>query len=143
MALVGSSGFAHVRLTVTDIGRSRAFYDRVFGWPVAVDMSAQVDEPGVRESPAQFYGGVVYQTPSGALFGLRPVGGQEFDSEHTGLDHISFMVQSRDDLVGAQQGFEAAGIAHGNVIDLTDAGLSILSFSDPDGIHLELTALLG
>ncbi len=43
----------------------------------------------------------------------------------------------------AQQGFEAAGIAHGDVIDLTDAGLSILSFSDPDGIHLELTALLG
>ncbi len=143
MALVSSSGFAHVRLTVTDIGRSRAFYDRVFGWPVAVDTSAQVDEPGVRESPEQFYGGVVYQSPSGALFGLRPVGGQPFDSEHTGLDHVSFMVESRDALVGARQSLDEAAIAHGEVIDLADAGIAILSFSDPDGIHLELTAPLG
>jgi len=143
MALVSSSGFAHVRLTVTDIGRSRAFYDRVFGWPVAVDTSAQVDEPGVRESPEQFYGGVVYQSPSGALFGLRPVGGQPFDSEHTGLDHVSFMVDSRDALVGARQSLDEAAIAHGEVIDLADAGIAILSFSDPDGIHLELTAPLG
>ncbi len=143
MALVSSSGFAHVRLTVTDIGRSRAFYDQVFGWPVAVDTSAQVDEPGVRESPEQFYGGVVYQSPSGALFGLRPVGGQPFDSEHTGLDHVSFMVESRDALLGARQSLDEAGIAHGEVIDLADAGIAILSFSDPDGIHLELTAPLG
>ncbi len=143
MALVSSSGYAHVRLTVTDIGRSRAFYDRVFGWPVAVDTSAQVDEPGVRESPEQFYGGVVYQSPSGALFGLRPVGGQPFDSEHTGLDHVSFMVESRDALVGARQSLDEAAIAHGEVIDLADAGIAILSFSDPDGIHLELTAPLG
>jgi len=143
MALVSSSGFAHVRLTVTDIGRSRAFYDRVFGWPVAVDTSAQVDEPGVRESPEQFYGGVVYQSPSGALFGLRPVGGQPFDSEHTGLDHVSFMVDSRDALVRARQSLDEAAIAHGEVIDLAEAGIAILSFSDPDGIHLELTAPLG
>ena len=31
MALVNSSGFAHVRLTVTDIDRSAEFYDTVFG----------------------------------------------------------------------------------------------------------------
>ena len=37
MALVTSSGFAHVRLTVTDIARSKAFYDRVFGWPAVLD----------------------------------------------------------------------------------------------------------
>src|ERR1700710_3197159 len=103
MAIVSSSGFAHVRLTVTDIAASKAFYDEVFGFPVAVDQSGRVDEPGVRESPSDVYGGVVYQTPSGALLGLRPVApsGQPFDSEHTGLDHISFMVDSRDDLVSA------------------------------------------
>ena len=74
MPLVESSGFAHVRLTVTDIERSKAFYDRVFGWPTVLDASASVNEPGVRESAEQFYGGVVYQTPQGTLFGLRPVG---------------------------------------------------------------------
>ncbi|MDQ6838415.1 MAG: VOC family protein [Actinomycetota bacterium] len=143
MALVTSSGFAHVRLTVTDIAKSKAFYDRLFDWPVAIDASSDVDEPGVRESPEQFYGGVVYQTPTGPLFGLRPVGTQGFDSTHTGLDHASFMVESRDDLVAAQRALDEAGIEHGDVKDLADAGLAILSFSDPDGIHLELTAPLG
>lgn len=143
MPLISSSGFAHVRLTVTDIHQSKAFYDRVFGWPIAIDASAHVDEPGVGESPEQFFGGVVYQTPSGALFGLRPVGGQRFDPDSTGLDHVSFMVDSRDDLVSAQQALQGAGIPNGpEVIDLTDAGIAVLSFSDPDGIYLELTAPL-
>ena len=118
MALIASSGYAHVRLTVTDIERSKGFYDQVFGWPVAIDASAHVDEAGVRESPEQFYGGVVYQTPMGALFGLRPVGADRFESTRTGLDHVSFMVESRDDLVAAQAGLDEAGIEHGEVIDL-------------------------
>lgn len=144
MSLITSSGFAHVRLTVTDIARSKAFYDDVFGWPAAIDESARVDEPGVTESVEDFFGGVVYQTPSGALFGLRPVApeGQRFDSERTGLDHVSFLVDSRDDLVAARDALDAKGTPHGEVIDLTDAGLAILSFSDPDGVHLELTAPL-
>ena len=98
MALISSSGFAHVRLTVTDIARSKAFYDQVFGWPVAVDQSDAVDEPGVRESAEKFYGGTVYQTPQGTLFGLRPVGDTDFNPQRTGLDHVSFAVASRNDL---------------------------------------------
>ena len=144
MAIIESSGYAHVRITVTDIARSKAFYDEAFGWPIALDASDRVHEPGITESPADIYGGTVYQTPSGALFGLRPVApdGQRFDSEHTGLDHISFMVSSRDDLVTAARHFEARGIEHGEVTDLTEAGIAILSFSDPDGVHCELTAAL-
>jgi glyoxylase I family protein len=143
MALITSPGFAHIRLTVTDIARSKQFYDLVFGWTVVVDASSHVDEPGVRESPEQFYGGVIYLTPSGALFGLRPVGVDCFNPDHTGLDHVSFMVDSRDALVQAQMVLGEAAIERGEVKDLTDAGLAILSFSDPDGIQLELTAPLG
>ena len=142
MALVNSSGYAHVRLTVTDIERSAAFYDTVFGWPRAVDESASAGEPGAEESPEKFYGGVVYQTPQGTLFGLRPVGGDTFDSTRTGLDHVSFAVDSREDLVRAGAALAEAGITHGEVIDLTDAGLAILSFQDPDDINIELTAPL-
>jgi glyoxylase I family protein len=125
MALVTSSGFAHVRLTVTDIARSKAFYDQVFGWPIAVDASGSADEPGVKDSPERFYGGTVYLTPQGTLFGLRPVGSARFDSGHTGLDHVSFAVTSRE------------------INDLIDAGIAILSFQDPDDINIELTAPLG
>ncbi|MEO7234132.1 MAG: VOC family protein [Lapillicoccus sp.] len=142
MPLVNSSGYAHVRLTVTDIERSKAFYDQVFGWPAAVDASAKVDEPGVRTSAESFYGGVVYQTPQGTLFGLRPVGSSGFDSEHTGLDHVSFAVDSRADLDAAATALGDAGIPHGEVIELAPAGIAILSFQDPDDINVELTAPL-
>jgi glyoxylase I family protein len=143
MALINSSGFAHVRLTVTDIARSKAFYDQVFGWPAAVDASDSVDEPGVKQSPEKFYGGTVYQTPQGTLFGLRPVGSSAFDPNDTGLDHVSFAVASRADLESAAAALDGAGITRGQIIDLTAAGMAILSFQDPDDINIELTAPLG
>ncbi|WP_420119759.1 VOC family protein [Micromonospora sp.] len=142
MALIDSTGFAHVRLTVTDIERSKAFYDQVFGWEVAIDASDKAGEPGVDESQEDFYGGVVYQTPQGTLFGLRPVGEDRFDSTRTGLDHVSFAVADRDALVRAAEALDGAGITHGEVTDLTDAGQAILSFQDPDDINVELTAPL-
>jgi catechol 2,3-dioxygenase-like lactoylglutathione lyase family enzyme len=142
MALLHSSGFSHVRLTVTDIARSKAFYDQVFGWPVAIDESDSVDEPGVAGSPERFYGGTVYQTPQGTLFGLRPVGSDAFDDTNTGLDHVSFAVDARSDLVAAAEALTGAGIEHGEVTDLTSAGMAILSFQDPDDINVELTAPL-
>ena len=143
MALVDSAGFAHVRLTVTDIARSKAFYDQVFGWPAAIDTSGDVGAPKENGEPANFYGGTIYQTPQGTLFGLRPVGSGQFDSERTGLDHVSFAVESRNELVSAMKALGEAGIEHGNIIDLDDAGLAILSFQDPDDINIELTAPLG
>ena len=143
MPFVSSSGYAHLRLTVSDIIRSKDFYDQVFGWTVALDESAHVDEPGVRESAGRAFGGVIYLTPSGTLLGLRPVSSDRFDPNRTGLDHVSFMVDSRSDLEAAHGALEAAGIEHGEVKDLSGAGIAILSFSDPDGIQLELTAPLG
>ena len=143
MALVTSSGFGHVRLTVTDIARSKAFYDQLFGWTVAIDASDAAGQPGVDQSPEQIYGGVIYQTPQRSLFGLRPVGSDSFDPDRTGLDHVSFAVASRDDLVAAQQALSGAGIRCGEVQDLPDAGIAILSLQDPDDINLELTAPLG
>ena len=142
MALISSTGFAHVRLSVTDVRRSKEFYDQVFGWTAAIDMTRLVDEAGVQEDPEQFYGGVVYQTPQGTLLGLRPVDGGTFSSENPGVDHVSFAVDSRDDLEKAVSALEEAGIEHGDPRELTDAGLVILSFQDPDGINLELTAPL-
>ncbi len=142
MALINSSGFAHVRLTVTDIARSKAFYDQVFGWPIAVDVSDSVDEPGVKDSPEKFYGGTLYQTPQGTLFGLRPVGSTGFDPQQTGLDHVSFAVASLAELESAAAALTEAGIDHGEVNAMNDAGMAILSFQDPDDINIELTAPL-
>ena len=105
--------------------------------------AASAGEPGVRESAEKFYGGVVYQIPQGTLLGLWPVGSTKFDSEHTGLDHVSFAVNSREDPERAAAALDNTGVEHGEVRDLADAGIAILSFQDPDDINVELTAALG
>ena len=130
------TGYAHVRLTVTDIARSRRFYDDVFGFDVAFEVPENADE-ATREQLAFLFGGVIYQVPGG-LFGLRPVAADRFDEDRTGLDHLSFSVASRADLDAAAARLDELGVAHEAVKDI-GAGL-LLEFRDPDGIALELMA---
>lgn len=143
MALIETTGLHHLRLTVTDLQRSKTFYADVLGFEIAAESPGSPDDPAVRADPEQLYGGVVFQT-NGMLFGLRPVAaaGDRFDSGRVGLDHVSFSVASRDELVAVAERLEANGIEHGAVRDLEAFGIAILSFSDPDGVHLELTAVL-
>ncbi|MCJ1715366.1 VOC family protein [Curtobacterium sp. VKM Ac-2922] len=136
------SALAHVRVTVTDIARSKAFYQQLLGSDPVIDFSDQVDEPGVREDRTKFYGGCVFQLGD-QVFGLRPVApaGQRFDSERVGLDHVSFVLGSVDELHQAATRLDAAGIEHGEVTELGDAGMTILSVQDPDDINLEFAAV--
>ena len=86
--------------------------------------------------------GVLTATAAGGGSIVRPVGSAKFDSEHTGLDHVAFAVESREDLERALSSLDDAGIEHGEIVDLEAAGLAILSFQDPDDINIELTAPL-
>jgi glyoxylase I family protein len=129
--------FAHIRLTVTDIERSRAFYDAVLGLPVAFEVPAEADET-TREQLSFLFGGVIYHLGD-ALFGLRPVGSDTFDEDRTGLDHLSFTVADRAALDSAVAVLEENGVGHGGIKDI---GVGwILEFRDPDNIALELFAL--
>jgi len=138
MTLIPVTGLSHVRLTVTDLARSRAFYDALFGWDVAFEVPADADE-ATREQLAFLYGGIIYAWPGG-LFGLRPVapGGDAFSPDRVGLDHLSLSVGSLADLQTAVQALDALGVEHGGVKDL--GTMSILEFRDPDGVALELAA---
>lgn len=128
--------YAHVRVTVTDIERSRAFYDAVFALPVAFELPPDADA-ATREQLSFLYGGVIYKLgPS--LLGLRPVADDSFDEDRVGLDHLSFAVDSRADLDAAAQTLDGLGVAHAGVKDI-GAGF-ILEFRDPDNIALELFA---
>jgi catechol 2,3-dioxygenase-like lactoylglutathione lyase family enzyme len=134
-----ASGFAHVRLTVTDITRSRQFYESVFGFPVAVEIPEEADE-ATREQLWWLFGGVVYQLPNGSLLGLRPVAsrGDRHDEDRVGLDHLSLSVPSRDDLDETARLLDSLGVAHEPVKDI---GMGyILEFRDPDNVALELFA---
>lgn len=132
------TGFSHVRLTVTDIARSKAFYDDVLGLPVAFELPADADA-ATREQMWWLFGGVVYQMPGG-FFGLRPVapGGDVFDENRAGLDHVSFTLASRADLDAAVARLDELGVAHSGIKDI---GLGcLLEFRDPDNIALEFWA---
>ena len=133
------TGFSHVRLTVTDLARSRAFYDRVFGFPVAMEVPADADD-ATREALGFLFGGIVYAVPGG-LLGLRPVAprGDRFDEDRVGLDHLSFAVEGDAVLHEAVAVLDAMGVPHGGVKDMGMA--RHLEFRDPDGIALELFAV--
>ncbi|OHU97064.1 VOC family protein [Mycobacterium talmoniae] len=133
---VTSSSIAHVRLTVTDIERSRRFYESVFGWPVLVEMPANADQ-ATRARLGFLFGGVIYDL-GGALIGLRPVADDRFDENRVGLDHLALRVADKGELDAAAAHLDDLGIAHEPIKDIGPS--YILEFRDPDNIALELTA---
>lgn len=133
---IPTSSINHIRLTVTDIERSRAFYEGLFAWPVAIEMPAETPEDD-QANYAFLYGGVIYNLGH-SLLGLRPVSADSFDEDRTGLDHISLDVASPAELDSAVSLLDERGIAHDGVKDIGDG--FILEFRDPDNIALELYA---
>jgi glyoxylase I family protein len=121
----------HIALRVTNLGRSIEFYQSICGFQVVVELPD------------------VTLLSNGALIvGLR--GQQEgatndrFDEFRVGLDHISFSVDTRDELERAVRILDQHEVPHGPIEDQgRDFGLYILAFRDPDNIQLELTAPYG
>ncbi|WP_040807801.1 VOC family protein [Nocardia concava] len=133
---ISAEAIAHVRLTVCDIERSRAFYEAVFGWPVALEVPAGADEE-TRQRLSFLHGGVIYRMPQG-LLGLRPAATDRFDENRVGLDHLAFAVQSLAELEAAATHLDTCGVIREEIKDI---GVSyILEFRDPDNIALELVA---
>ena len=129
---ITTSGVHHIRLIVTDATRSRDFYTRFLNFTVAAELP-----PGF------------VLTNGNMLLGVTPPWDESqalphdrFSPNRVGLDHLSFGVANRAELTKAAALFEEHGIEHGEVRDLPPFGITILSFSDPDGIQLELTAPL-
>jgi glyoxylase I family protein len=130
------TSIAHVRLTVTDIERSRRFYESVFGWPVLFELPENADE-ATRNQLSFLCGGVIYDL-GGTLLGLRPVATDRFHEDRCGLDHIAFRLGNKDELDAAAAHLDEVGVQHEPIKDI--GPLYILEFRDPDNIALELTA---
>ena len=130
----------HLRLTVTDVQRSREFYTSLLGFQVAVE-SPPPGDPAADEVFSILFGGVV-MIRGNVLMGLRPMApaGDRFDPDRVGLDHLSFSVPSREDLEHAVRLLDEHGARHGAITRLPSFGIDVLPFEDPDGIQLELTA---
>ena len=111
----------HVRLTVTDVARSRAFYTELLGFQTAMDAPPSADDPHHDLTLDLLQGGIVL-VDGDMLLGLRPVdverASDRFDPFRCGLDHLSFAVAGRVDLETAARTFEERGVEHSEITDL-------------------------
>lgn len=135
-----TGGIHHLRLTVTDLQRSREFYVGLLGFTVAVESPA-ADDPDGAALYALLFGGVV-MVRGNLLMGLRPVAAADdvFGEDRVGLDHVSFDVPSHEELERAVALFDSHAVPHGPITALPAFGIYVLPFRDPDNIALELTA---
>lgn len=137
---IATGDIHHLRLTVTDLERSRSFYTTLLGFSVAVESPPATDAQSAALAELLF-GGIVMIRGS-LLLGLRPVAqaSDVFDEDRVGLDHLSFGVPSRDELERAVALFDQHAVPHGPITGLDSFGIYVLPFRDPDNVQLELTA---
>ena len=129
---ITTTGVHHIRLIVTDSARSLAFYTGLLNFTLAAELP-----PGYVMTNGNILLGI---TP--AWDADRAIPNDRFSPNRVGLDHLSFGVANRAELEKAAALFDQHGIEHGEIRDLPPFGITILSFSDPDGIQLELTTPL-
>lgn len=119
----------HVAVTITDLGKSRDWYRRLF------DVDPVLDED---TGP---YHHVVWALGD-TLFGIHKHPSTDmkdrFSEFRPGLDHVSFGVESRDELAKWQSRLEELAIKHGGIVDAHYG--SGISFRDPDNNALEFMA---
>jgi catechol 2,3-dioxygenase-like lactoylglutathione lyase family enzyme len=125
------SGRIEVNLTVRDPVRSAAWYSELLGLEQRYDHSS--DDGTLRYV-------VVQNLAIGFILGL--VGhaanpGTAFNETNTGLDHLEFLVDRREDIDEWAARLDELGIPHSGVKELDYTPNRMLTFRDPDNIQLE------
>jgi catechol 2,3-dioxygenase-like lactoylglutathione lyase family enzyme len=123
------SSINHLAITVTDLEKSRAWYEEVLGLTTLME---DTHPDGI----GRF---VLLGTPTLAvLVGLHehPANfGERFSETRTGLDHVGFTVPSHAELEAWEGRLTELGVAHSPVND--QEVYSVVVFRDPDNIQLE------
>jgi glyoxylase I family protein len=130
----------HIALTVTDLDVSVDWYRKVFDIDVIADIPHEGGLGRLLADESLQLGIVLHHHDANSA--------SRFDEAVTGLDHVGFVVQSRDELVAWQDHLEANGVQRADAADrpLTQSPIadewygSVLVFRDPDNIQLELFA---
>ena len=125
------SGRIEVNLTVRDPGISAAWYSELLSMQTLYDFVApdgRMHYVCLREPESEL---VL------CLVGHAENTGEPFNEVHTGLDHLEFIVDSRDDLHGWATRLDDLGMAHSGVKTPSHTRNAMLTFRDPDQIQLE------
>jgi catechol 2,3-dioxygenase-like lactoylglutathione lyase family enzyme len=123
----------HVYVSVSDLARSEAFYDRVMRFLGFKKGTA----PIAGERHAHYFNPVTQYT-------VRPARGTDpHDPYRPGLHHLCFRVASREQVDEAAAGLCALGVAASppTLYPEYAADYYATFFEDPDGIRLEIVAL--
>src|SRR3954454_8608171 len=119
---IAVAGVHHVKVPVTDLARSRAWYAAVLS--VEVDLEFRDDEGVLR--------GVAFERREGFTLCLRE--SPEVARALAGFDPYAVLVSTRADLVEAVDHLDRLGVPHSPVIAATLGWL--VRVPDPDGIEL-------
>jgi glyoxylase I family protein len=130
----------HVALTVSDLDASVAWYEEVFAVGYLMDGPHEGGTARILADPEW--------TLMFALHRHDANHGEPFAETRTGLDHVGFLVPTRDDLERWQEHLQRHGVVRAERADkpLTQSPISdqpygsVLVFRDPDNIQLELFA---
>ena len=135
-APVGLGAFqtGHIGLNVSELDRSKAFYQRVFG----LDIVGESQQEGRR---------FVFLAKDGRLvLTLWQQAEGQFDAGRPGLHHLSFQVDSIAQVRAAERTLQELGatFAHEGIVPHAEgADSGGIFFEDPDGVRLEIYAPTG
>jgi lactoylglutathione lyase len=119
----------HVGLNVTDLTRSKAFYEKVFGFDTIAE-----NPPGDKKFAFLGYGNEILVT-------LWQQSEGTFGPGSPGLHHLSFSVPTLEDVENAEAALKYLGAKFeydGVVPHREGAASGGIFFEDPDGIRLEI-----
>lgn len=122
------SGIHHIKLPVSDVARSRAWYQRILGFETVIEF---VEDDVVK--------GVALQRE-----GCQPHLALRHDPERaralSGLDALALLVPSRDDVQQWSTRLDDLGEPHGGLVQGHHGGAVLVGLHDPDGIEIRLYA---
>jgi catechol 2,3-dioxygenase-like lactoylglutathione lyase family enzyme len=125
------SGRIEVNLTVRDPVRSADWYRELLGLELRYDYTS--DDGELRYV-------VMQDLRIGLILGLvghAANAGDPFNETTTGLDHLEFLVDRREDLDEWLERLDELGIPHSGIKNLDYTPNRMLTFRDPDNIQLE------
>ena len=125
MANVEFTGIHHVKLPVSDLARSREWYERVLGYTVILEFP---DDHGVVR-------GVGGRLPgSDVLVGLRQ--NAQAAAGNAGFDPVGFAIADRPAAEAWSAHFDALGVRHSRIRAATLGW--VVDVYDPDGLTIRL-----
>lgn len=130
MTTIKTGAVHHLALTVTDSERSRDFYVNLLGFQVLAEFG----------EVCMLGNGSLVLAVKPAPDPTRAPEDDRFDENRVGLDHLCLSVASLAELERVVTILDERNVPHGEIEDLGDTGLRVVTLRDPDNIQIELSA---